>query len=103
MDPEKLKPNIKPQGSFNSRVTFNSNSASLSISEDNMSSDPLANRSRNVLEHHFEFVEIGTVNKRSEKFNDRKLLGKRSAKIVGVELYENRMQLLGFKFTYQPL
>lgn len=27
-------------------------------------------------------------------------MGKRSAKIVGVDLYENRMQLLGFRFTY---
>lgn len=57
------------------------------MSEDTSSMDPFANRNKNVLEHHFEFVEIGNITKRSEKFNDRKLLGKRSAKIIAVELY----------------
>ncbi len=49
LDPSKLKPNIKPQGSFNSRATFNSNAVSLSMSEDASTIDPLASRNKNLL------------------------------------------------------
>ncbi len=76
---------MKGHASFNSRIT--SNSISVSMSDDKSITDPLSNKNKEMLDHHFEYVEIGTISRRSEKFNDRKLLGKRSAKIVGVELY----------------
>ena len=53
-----------------------------------------------MLNHYFEFAEIGIPTKRGEKFNDRKLLGKRSSKIVGLTMYWNRTQFLGLQATY---
>lgn len=41
IDPQKLKPKLPAQGSFNSRITM----GSLSMSEDSMMTDPFANRS----------------------------------------------------------
>lgn len=41
-------------------------------------------------------MEVGSYNKKLKVFNDRLLIGSKSAKIVELTLYENRTQFLGF-------
>jgi hypothetical protein len=45
-------------------------------------------------------MEAGYLNKKGTIFNDRFAIGKKSAKIIELVLYENRTQFLGFQATY---
>ena len=54
----------------------------------------------NPLEHRFDFTEVGQYRKKATAVNDRPVIGKKSAYIVELTLYENRIQFLGFQATY---
>jgi hypothetical protein len=43
---------------------------------------------------------MGKNTRRGKIFNDRSIIGKKSAKIIEIKLYENRTQFLGFQATY---
>ena len=54
----------------------------------------------NPLEHRFDIIDVGKNTKKGTIVNDRFLIGKKSAKIVELKLFENRSQFLGFEATY---
>lgn len=45
-------------------------------------------------------MEAGKLQKKGQCFNDRPIIGKKSAKIVELTLFENRTQFLGIQATY---
>lgn len=54
----------------------------------------------NPLDHRYDGVEVGEFKKKSTPVNDRLVIGKKSAYIVELSLFENRTQYLGFQATY---
>ena len=55
----------------------------------------------NPLEHIFGVTEVGSYRKKATVVNDRMLIGKKSAYIVELTLFENRVQYLGFQAVYK--
>ena len=85
VDPDKLKPLIK-KGTF---------------SESNTSQIGNKKGKGNPLEHQFDVSQVGNYRKKATVVNDRLVIGKKSAYIVELTLYENRVQFLGFQASYQ--
>ena len=79
VDPDKLKPLIK-KGNF-------SESSTSTIGNKKGKGNPL--------EHVFGVTEIGNYRKKATVVNDRPVIGKKSAYIVELTLFENRVQFLG--------
>ena len=49
----------------------------------------------------FGVAEIGNYRKKATVVNDRPAIGKKSAYIVELTLFENRVQFLGFQAVYK--
>ena len=54
----------------------------------------------NPLDHRFDTVQAGLYNKKHTVVNDTPAIGKKSAHIVQLTLYQNRTPFLGFEATY---